>query len=96
MKAVAFSSKCSNTFEPKVPRDVHVSSLLLSAESHSTATGGCHPAETGYSADTKQKVSKKEAPSVKHMKGELTWVQAKYWNVAVNLKTLFQRNKAPL
>lgn len=72
MRAVAFSSKCSSTFEPKVPRDVHVSCLPVSAQSHSTATGGWHPVETGYSADAKQKVSSKEAPSVKHMKGELT------------------------
>lgn len=72
MKAVAFSSKCSFTFESKVPRDVHVRSLLFLAQSPSTATGGCHPVETGYSAGTKQKVSSREAPSVKHMKGELT------------------------
>lgn len=72
MKAVAFSSKCSYTFESKVPRNVHVRSLPLLAQSHSTATGGCHPVETGYSADAKQKVSSKGAPFVKHMKGELT------------------------
>lgn len=71
MKAVSFSSKCSNMFESKVPRDVHVRSLLLSAQPQSAATGGCHPVETGDSADAKQRVSSKKAPSVKHMKGEL-------------------------
>lgn len=53
--------------------------------------GGHHPEETAYSTDSKQKVSSKEAPSVKHMKGELMGVQDKYWNIAVNLKALFQK-----
>ena len=73
MEAVAFSSKM---FRMGVPRKGSVSSLL-SAQSHSAACqarGGL----TGYGADAKQKVSTKEASSVKHVKGELTGVQAKY------------------
>lgn len=42
MEAVAVSSKCCNMFGPKVPREGNVSSLLLSALSHSAAMGPVH------------------------------------------------------
>lgn len=97
------SSKYSNTFRPKVFRGQHeLLSPLSSAPQHDHGSHTCqvlgdrHLDEPCSSADAKQKVSSKEAPSVKHMKGELTGVQAKYWNIAVKLKTLFQRNKDPL
>lgn len=101
IEAVAVSSKHSNMLRLKVPRESNKSAHLLSAPSHSTATNATHTRPWVAIIQLRpvqrrcQTGEQQAAPSAKQMKGELSGDPAKYWNVAVTLKALFQRNNVP-